>query len=144
MKPSVAKAAFVLPLLLVLAGAAGPAAAQQFTTAAEVKPMLELTRGDWVSLRERGGEDQLLFSHILAWRCGIEAISYKVNDQKRARFRAEPCYEGETRPNDIKGNGFRPYVTFPLGSVKKVRVWLDYDDGSSDSETYRRAAILLP
>lgn len=121
---------------------ATPAAAQQFTSAEEVKPMLDFTRADWVSLREYDGKDQLLFTHILAWRCGIDRISYAVNGEKRQRLKVEPCYEGETRPNAFKDTDFLPYVTFPVGSVDTVTVWLNYDDGSTDKEDYARKAIL--
>ncbi len=137
-KPFIAHVA----LAVLTLGGAVPAMAEQFTTAEEVKPMLDITRDHWVSLRERGAEDQLLFTQVIAWRCGLDAIAYKVNDRERRVLEVEPCYEGETRPNGIKGDGFLPYVTFPLGMVEEVRVWLDYDDGSSDSETYRRDAIL--
>lgn len=125
-----------------LAALAVPASAQQFTTAEEVKPMLDFTRADWVSLREFNGDDQLLFTHILAWRCGIDRISYAVNDGKRARLTMEACYEGETRPNDFKDTSILPYVTFPKGAVETVSVWLNYDDGSTDKEDYKRKAIL--
>ena len=126
----------------VAAVLAAPATAQQFTTAEEVKPMLDFTRADWVSLREFNGNDQLLFTHILAWRCGIDRISYAVNDGKRQRLKVEPCYEGETRPNDFKDNNILPYVTFPVGTVDRVTVWLNYDDGSTDKEGYDRKSIL--
>lgn len=119
-----------------------PASAQQFTTAEEVKPMLDFTRADWVSLREYNGDDQLLFTHILAWRCGIDRISFAVNGGKRERLKMEACYEGETRPNDFKDGSILPYVTFPKGAVDTVTVWLDYDDGSTDKEDYKRKAIL--
>ena len=109
-----------------LAAFAAPATAQQFTTAEEVKPMLDFTRADWVSLREFNGDDQLLFTHILAWRCGIDRISYAINGGKRQRLKVEPCYEGETRPNDFKDKDILPYVTFPVGSVDRVTVWLIY------------------
>ena len=128
--------------LAALAPLALPAGAQQFTTAEEVKPMLDFTRADWVSLREYNGNDQLLFTHILAWRCGIDRISYAVNGAKRERLKVEPCYEGETRPNDFKDNDILPYVTFPQGAVETVTVWLTYDDGSTDKEDYKRKAIL--
>ena len=119
-----------------------PATAQQFTTAKEVKPMLDITRADWVALREFNGDDQLLFTHILAWRCGIDRISYAINGNKRQRLTVEPCYEGETRPNAIKATDILPYVTFPAGTVDSVTVWLNYDDGSTDKEDYERGAIL--
>lgn len=128
--------------LVALAPLALPVSAQQFTTAEEVRPMLDFTRADWVALREYDGNDQLLFTHILAWRCGIDRISYAVNTGKRERLKVEPCYEGETRPNDFKDKTFLPYVTFPKGSVETVTVWLNYDDGSTDKQDYERKAIL--
>ena len=128
--------------LAALSALAAPAAAQQFTTAEEVKPMLDFTRADWVSLREFDGDDQLLFTHILAWRCGIDRISYAINGNKRQRLKVEPCYEGETQPNAIKAKDILPYVTFPGGTVDSVTVWLIYDDGSTDKEDYQRKAIL--
>jgi len=131
-----------LALGVAVAALGLPAAAQQFTTAAEVKPMLDITRANWVSLREYDGKDQLLFTQILAWRCGLDRISYAVNGDKKTRLKVEPCYEGETRPNAIKATDILPYVTFPAGSVKKVTVWLDYDDGSKDKADYARKKIL--
>lgn len=121
---------------------AWPAAAQQFTTAAEVRPMLDITRDSWVSLREWNGEDQLLFTQIVAWRCGLDRIRYAVNGGGKKKLPLEPCYEGEIRPNAVKARDVLPYVTLPGGSVETVAVWLDYDDGSSDRESYARAAIL--
>lgn len=137
---SVARLAWLA--IVGLAPAVAPASAEQFTTAEEVRPMLEFTRADWVSLREYDGEDQLSFAHMLAWRCGMDRISYAVNDAKRARLKMEPCYEGETRPNDFKDPAFLPYVTFEKGTVRTVTVWIAYDDGSSDKEDYARKAIL--
>jgi len=135
-------ASAALAMLAVFAALPTPAAAQQFTTAQEVKPMLDFTRSDWVAVREYNGNDQLLFTQILAWRCGLDRISYAINDQKRKRLKIEPCYEGETRPNAIKAKDILPYVMFPVGTVETVTVWLNYDDGSTDKEDYRRTAIL--
>ncbi len=133
-------------LILATAAAAlslAPAVrAEQFTTAEEVRPMLEFTRADWVALREYNGDDQLLFTHVLAWRCGLDRIGYAINDGKRQRLDMEPCYEGETRPNAFKDDAFLPFVTFPAGKVKTVTVWLNYDDGGTDKEGYKRKAIL--
>jgi hypothetical protein len=123
---------------------ATPAMAQQFTTAAEVKPILDATKSKWVSVREYDGKDLLYFTHLMAWRCGIDTIFYTVNGGAETRWKGEACYDGEAQPNAIKAEGVMPFVTFPLGSVDTVTIRLEYDDGSADSATYARGKILTP
>lgn len=131
-------------LTLAALALATPALAQQFTTAAEVKPILDATKANWVSVREYDGKDLLYFTHLMAWRCGIDEIHYSVNGGDDTLWKGEPCYEGEAQPNAIKATDVLPFVSFPLGSVNAVTVRLVYDDGSTDSATYQRAAILTP
>ncbi|HHC30055.1 MAG TPA: hypothetical protein ENK80_05785 [Rhodobacterales bacterium] len=121
-----------------------PLVAQQFTTAAEVRPMLEATKARWIAVREYDGKDLLYFSNLLAWRCGLEAIHYSVNGGPERLWDGEPCYKGEARPNALKATDKLPYVSFPLGSVDTVDVRLTYDDGDTDSASYSRGAILTP
>lgn len=131
----------VKPILagLALAATLGlPASAQQFTTAAEVRPMLEATKARWIAVREFDGKDLLYFTNLLAWRCGLDAIFYSVNGGAETRW-TEACYENETDPNALKE---MPYVSFPLGSVESVTVRLQYDDGGTDSASYQRGQIL--
>jgi hypothetical protein len=118
--------------------------AQQFTTAAEVKPILDATKAKWVSVREYDGKDLLYFTHLMAWRCGIDQIHYAVNGGKEKQWKGEACHDGEAQPNAIKATNILPFVTFPLGSVKTVKVRLVYDDGTTDSASYKRANILTP
>lgn len=128
-------------LTLALALSA-PAAAQQFTTAAEVRPMLDATRARWIAVREYEGKDLLYFTNLLAWRCGLDAIFYSVNGSGETRWNGEPCYDGEAVPNAQKAADKLPYVSFPLGSVESVTVRLQYDDGSADSASYSRSQIM--
>lgn len=121
-----------------------PLQAQQFTTAAEVRPMLEATKARWIAVREYDGKDLLYFTNLLAWRCGLKAIHYSVNGGPEQLWDGEPCYDGEAAPNAQKAADKLPYVTFPLGSVETVDVRLTYDDGGSDSASYARAAIMTP
>jgi hypothetical protein len=135
------------PILAGLALAmvtSAPAMAQQFTTAAEVRPMLDATRARWISVREYDGKDLLYFTNLLAWRCGLDSIHYSVNGGGEEAWRGEPCYDGEAVPNAQKAADKLPYVAFPLGSIENVTVRLQYDDGSSDTANYPRAAILTP
>lgn len=131
----------ILALLLL---AAVPANAQNFTTAAEVRPILEATRGSWIAVREYDGEDLLYFTHLEAWRCGLTQIEYAVNGGEMAVWTVEDCYEGEAQPNAIKADGRESYEPMPLGRVEQVQVRITYDDGETAEATYERAAVLMP
>lgn len=121
---------------------ASPASAQQFTTAAEVRPMLDAIRSRWIAVREYDGQDLLYFTNLLAWRCGLDAIYYSVNGGAEREWDGEPCHDGEAVPNAQKDLDKLPYVGFPLGSVNSVDVRIEYDDGETDSASYQRSDIL--
>lgn len=132
-------AAALAGVLVVLAGGAG---AQSFTTAEEVRPILEVTRASWVALGAGGGSDLLYFTQIAAWRCGIAGATYRINGAGDAvPFDLEPCYRDTAQPNAIKG---LPFVTLAPDSVASVVVTVHYPDGSSDMMKYARRDILLP
>lgn len=131
-------------LTLAALALATPALGQQFTTAAEVKPILDATKAKWVSVREYDGKDLLYFTHLMAWRCGIDKIFYAVNGEADKQWKGEACYDGEAQPNAMKATDVLPFVTFPRGAIKSVTVRLVYDDGETDSATYNRGAILTP
>jgi len=124
---------------------ATPLLAANFTTAAEVKPILGATKANWVAVREFNGQDLLYFTHLEAWRCGLDQIRYFVNDGKPRVWETEPCYDDTNTPNAIKmPDGHLPYTVLPLGSVYSVTVEITYDDGTRESETFERAAIMMP
>lgn len=129
-------------VILVLLLLALPVRAENFTTAAEVRPLLTATRASWVAVREYDGNDLLYFTNLLAWRCGVDSIRYSVNGGGEQSFPMEPCYEGEAVPNAIKGADI--YVTLPPGTVNSVSVTLVFDDGTRDSAQFERQSILLP
>lgn len=128
-------------LLLALAG---PAAASSFTTAAEVRPILMATKGNWVAVREYNGQDLLYFTHLESWRCGLDQIRYFVNEGKPRLRASEPCYEGTNTPNALKLEGQLPYDVHELGAIRSVTVEITLDDGEVMRETFERAAILMP
>ncbi|MCK8484962.1 hypothetical protein MUY21_13035 [Aliiroseovarius sp. S2029] len=127
-----------------LVGLAVPAQAQNFTTANEVRPILDATKGSWVAVREYDGKDLLYFTHLLAWRCGLDQIHYALNGGSERQFDAEPCYEDEPQPNAIKAEDKLPYVVFDLKSIDLVSVRLVYDDGTEAVTSYERAQIMTP
>lgn len=123
----------------------GPAQAQSYTTAAEVKPILMMTKASWIAVRAYEGQDLLYFTNALAWRCGITGITYAVNDGPKLGLAMEPCYEGEATPNALKmDQGILPFVTLPLQSVATVTVEIQFDDGTTEAVDYARAAVLIP
>ena len=118
--------------------------AQNFTTADEVRPILDATKNNWVAVREYDGKDLLYFTHLLAWRCGLDQIFYTLNGGVERPFDAEPCYENEPQPNAIKVEDKLPYLAFDLGSVDIVSVRVVYDDGKEAMNSYERAEIMTP
>ena len=133
----------LMPLMAGLAFAL-PAAAQQFTTAAEVRPILEATKRSWVAVREYDGKDLLYFTQLLSWRCGLEGIGYAVNGGPQQPWPMEPCYEDAAQPNAIKSESILPYTAFPLSSVETISVQIVYDDGVTDTADYNRADVMTP
>ena len=132
--------------MIVAMMAAPPALAQDFTTAAEVKPILTATKPNWIALRPYDGQDLLYFTNLLAWRCGVETVTYGVNGAPPdTPLTMEPCHDGEAAPNALKmDQGVLPYVTLPLDSVQSVSVLVTYDDGTAEPAEYLRAAVLTP
>lgn len=131
---------------VLLTMAALPVAAQTMTTAAEIKPILTATKPQWLAVREYEGQDLVYFTNLLAWRCGVASVAYGLNGAPaETPLTMEPCYEGEAAPNALKmDQGVLPYIEQPLGSVATVSLLVTYDDGSTDTAEYTRAAVLMP
>ena len=130
-----------LPAALLLAVLPEAATAQAFTTAAEVRPILELTRANWVAIGTQTGQDLLYFTQILSWRCGLSEIRYGINGAPPEQvFEMEPCYADTNQPNAIRA---LPYVGYGLGSIESVTVEIVYEDGVSDGAAFTRAEVLL-
>jgi hypothetical protein len=132
-----------MALAAIWGATAFPALGQNMTTAAEVRPILNATQENWVAVREYNGQDLLYFTHLLAWRCGLEAIHFSVNGGEERRFKAEPCYEDEATPNALKVTDMLPYQQFALGSVDTVELRIVYDDGAETVTSFDRAQIQI-
>ena len=131
---------------IVMAMLLAPAVqAQNFTTAAEVKPILGMTKGNWVAVREYAGKDHIYFSHLAAWRCGLDTVHYGLNGAAAdTEFEFQPCHIDTATPNAILGDGVLPFFTAPLNSVETITVRVTYDDGTEETETFERKSVLIP
>ena len=133
---------------IIVLGAVGclpaQAIAQQFTTADEVKPILEMTKGNWVALRKYNGNDLVYFTHLMSFRCGLDKISYGINGATETELPLEKCNTEYQQPNVMLDQSILPYITLPLGSVKSIAVTVTYDDGVTQSETIDASKVLIP
>lgn len=119
--------------------------AENFTTAAEIKPILDATRANWIAVREYDGKDLLYFTHLLSWRCGLSEIRYGLNSAAPDKIWAmEPCYDSEPQPNALKMEGAEIYLTEPLGSIQTISISITYDDDTEASTDFNRAAVMTP
>lgn len=118
----------------------------KFTTALEVRPILSMTKPNWVAVRAYEGQDLLYFTHLLSWRCGIWDIRYGLNGAPAETVYAmEPCHEDMAQPNAMSDvANFLPYVTLPLNSVESISVEITYDDGTTETAQFNRAEVQIP
>ena len=115
--------------------------AQNFTTQAEVQPILSMTRANWVAIGTQTGNDLLYFTQILSWRCGISEIRFGLNGAAPDTvYQMEPCHRDLNPPNQIRD---LPYLVFAPDSVQSVSVTIVYPDGQTDSAEFARAAIRI-
>lgn len=116
----------------------------KFTTAAEVKPIMEATKGNWIAVREYDGSDWLYVSHIWAWRCGLKAMAISVNNEPLQNWPLPACHEKFTTPNAILEDDGIPALKMKLGSVQTVTIQVVYDDLSRDVQVFERGNVLIP
>ena len=118
----------------------------KFTTAVEVKPILGMTKSNWVAVRDYEGQDLLYFTHLLSWRCGLWDIRYGINGEPADNVVAmEPCHEDTGAPNAMTDPvNFPIYATLPQGSIESVYVEITFDDGTTDFARFSRSDVLIP
>lgn len=115
-----------------------------FTTATEVRPILQATKGNWVAVREFNGQDLLYVTHLWAWRCGLAALAISVNDEPMQNWPLPPCHADSATPNAILDSDGLPYLTLRLGSVEKIEVQIVYDDLTMERASWARAEVKMP
>lgn len=115
----------------------------KFLNAAEVKPILGATKGNWIAVREWEGQDLIYFTHLLSWRCGLYEIRFAVNGGAQQVWPFPDC-DPATHTMGVIPEGTSIYTELPLRSVESVAVELLYDDLSTESVTFERSAVLIP
>lgn len=118
----------------------------KYTTALEIKPILGMTKSNWVAVRDFEGQDYLYFTHLLSWRCGMWDIKFGINGAAATEdVPMEPCHEDLAAPNSlVEIADFLPYVVLPAGSIETVYVEITYDDGTKDFAQFARNEIAIP
>ncbi|MEP1933504.1 hypothetical protein [Shimia sp.] len=115
----------------------------KFMTATEIRPILTATKGNWVAVREYGGQDLVYFTHLLSWRCGLHSVQYSINGGDIQEFPIPECPADIAQPNAIPDDALI-YLSLDKGVVQSVEIELLYDDLGVDSAMFERAAILIP
>lgn len=116
----------------------------RFTTAVEVRPILQATKTSWVAVRDYEGQDLVYFTHLLAWRCGLLQVRYSVNGGDETAFDLPQCYEDEAQPNAIKAEDGLIFVSFPRNHVQRIDVTVVYDDLGEESVALDRLGMQIP
>ncbi len=122
--------------------AVAPVAAPAQSISDQVKPILAMTEGNWVAVREFDGKDLLYFTHLEVYRCAIEQVRYVLNTGKPEVWEQDNC-ETETMFAPIDPERL-PYVEYPLNSIQSVKVEIEYKDGDVVVATFERGAIMTP
>lgn len=115
----------------------------RFTTATEVRPILNATRANWISVREFNGQDLVYVTHLWAWRCGLVELRLGVNGAAPEVWPLPDCHLDRPQPNAVLEEDGLPYRSFPLSSVENVTVEITYDDLGSDRITVSRMGQVL-
>ena len=116
----------------------------KFTTATEVKPILNATKGSWVAVREYDGKDLLYVTHLWSWRCGLSAVAISLNGEPMQNWPLPPCHMDFAAPNAILEDDGLPYLSLRLGSVETITIQVVYDDLSMDVATFDRSDVRIP
>ncbi len=113
----------------------------KFTTALEVKPILNATRGNWITVREFGGQDLIYVTHLWAWRCGLLELKVGLNGNPPEPWPLPECHLDQPAPGAILESDGLPYRGFNPGSIALIEVQITYDDLSTDRAKFNRQGV---
>lgn len=132
----------VYSTILVLCSATASHA--QMTTPEQVRPILEMTKNNWVAVRRWEGKDLLYFTHLETWRCALTEIRYALNDGPAEVYAFEPCSKGQGSPAPITAEDHLPYRAFPIDSIETVDIKITYADSLISHAQFARADVEIP
>lgn len=115
----------------------------KFTTALEVKPILNATRSNWITVREYDGKDLVYVTHLWAWRCGLLEMRIGINGNPPEPWPMPDCHLDQAAPGAILETDGLPYRGYGLGSVALIEVQLTYDDLSTAEAKYNREGRMV-
>lgn len=116
----------------------------KFTTAMEVKPILNATRGNWINVREYDGKDLLYVTHLWSWRCGLLEMRVGINGNTPEPWPLPVCHMDQAMPSVMLDSDGLPYKAFGLGSIAMVEIEITYDDLSTDGAKFNRQGVQIP
>lgn len=100
----------------------------------QIKPVLNMTKDNWVSFRDYNGKQLIYFTHLETYTCGIQQVRYSINsDVLDQTWELQPC--DPNNPLEITKEII--YLSLPLGTAKSIAVKLTFTDGS-ESEIVRK------
>ena len=103
----------------------------------QVKGILKQTKSSgWIAFNNIKGKQQIYFSHLQSWHCGIKEIRYSYNSKDLDRlFPVAKCIP--QLPNTIPDPAKWILVIEKLGTAKTVAVQVLFDDDTlSDIAVY--------
>jgi len=116
----------------------------RFTTATEVKPILNATKANWIHVREFDNKDLLCVTHLWSWRCGLLEMRIGINGNDPEVWPLPECHLDHASPAAMLEADGLPYSEFGLGSIANVEVVITYDDLSTDSAKFNRHGAVIP
>jgi len=136
------------PLFLAPAAKPGLVAEPQtptgrFTTATEVKPILNATKANWIHVRDFDGKDLLYVTHLWSWRCGLLEMRVGINGNTPEIWPLPECHLDHASPAAMLEEDGLPYAEFGAGSIAMVEVEITYDDLSKDSVKFNRNGMII-